>query len=54
MYRITAKLTAEQAKPASEACCHPASCLKQRRWAVDDLPGRNRERVQSHALSRAR
>ena len=38
MYRITAKLSPRQAKPASEACCHPASCLKQRRWAVDDLP----------------
>ena len=44
MYRITAKLTAEQAKPASEACCHPASCLKQRRWAVDDLPREDTEK----------
>lgn len=44
MYRITAKLTPEQAKPASEACCHPASCLKQRRWAVDDLPGEEPEK----------
>ena len=38
MYRITAMLSPGQAKPASEACCHSASCLKQRRWAVDDLP----------------
>jgi len=38
MYRITAKLTPEQAKPATEACCHAASCLKQRSWTVDDLP----------------
>jgi hypothetical protein len=37
MYRITAKLTPKQAKPAAAACCHPASCLKQRRWTVDDL-----------------
>ena len=38
IYRITAKLSPGQAKPASEACCQSASCLKKRRWAVDDLP----------------
>jgi len=38
MYRITAKLTSLQAKPAAEACCHALSCLKQRRWSMDDLP----------------
>ena len=38
MYRITAKLTSPQAKPAAEACCHALSCLKQRRWSMDDLP----------------
>jgi hypothetical protein len=37
MYRITAMLTDEQAKPMIRACCHKNFCLKQRLWTVDGL-----------------
>jgi len=37
MYRVTAMLEDEIARPMIRACCHKKFCLKQRLWSVDGL-----------------
>jgi sirohydrochlorin cobaltochelatase len=37
MYRITAKLSDEQAAQAIQACCHESLCLKRRLWSIAGL-----------------
>ena len=38
MYRVTAKLTDEQAADVTRHCCASKRCLRQRRWTAGNLP----------------
>jgi hypothetical protein len=38
MYRVTQRLTDEQAARVVAACCHGSFCLKRRHWTVGALP----------------